>query len=242
MIRKTRQPILGVACLENDHLNADYGRFEPSDQAGIGLDEPGSFGSPASWPVTTVYAVAKGGGPVAAVSGADEAASGVANAVHKLVPETDFIIADCGLFWSGWKYLRGQTETPVMLSGLDLLDLALGMSTAPVGILTHSEPATVKMLADHPKRNRMSILGFNDLKSWKATETPDYVAKGGWSEESLKSEFLERLGPELKFGKLQDVRSIVIECTRMPKWRADIRKLTSVPIFDIKSFTQAALD
>lgn len=234
-------PTLGVALMEYNNLTADYGRFSRSDRVGLGSDCIGSIECPASWPFDTVYAVARGGGPRETLAGADSAVRGVTRAVHRLESEADLVIANCGFFWCGWTLLRGSTETPVLLSGLDFLDLALSATSGLIGVLTYSKPCVEALLRDHSGIKRMRIVGFSDLPSWKAIEEPDCFELGGWTEASLRDEFVTRLERELSDGSLKDVRALVIECVGMPKWRPDIRKLTNVPIFDLVSITKSLL-
>ncbi|MCA0051165.1 aspartate/glutamate racemase family protein [Mesorhizobium sp. B283B1A] len=238
---KGSAPTLGVALMEYNNLTADYGQFSPTDRVGLGSDCVGSIECPASWPFDTVYAVARGGGPRETLAGADSAVEGITRAVHRLESDADLVIANCGFFWCGWKSLRGSTQIPVLLSGLDFLDLALSATAGSVGVLTYSKPCVEALLRDHSGIRRMRIVGFSDLPSWKAIEEPDCFGVGGWTEESLREEFLIRLKTELNDGSLKDVRALVIECVGMPKWRSDIRKLTNVPIFDLMSITKSLL-
>ncbi|RWJ45243.1 MAG: hypothetical protein EOR30_27775 [Mesorhizobium sp.] len=240
-MKKRTNPALGIALMEYDNLTADYGRFSPADQIGLGSDMAGSVECPASWPFDTVYAVARGGGPRQTLAGEESAVEGVARAVHRLESDADLVIANCGFFWCGWKQLRGSTDTPVLLSGLDFLDLALSATSGPIGVLTYSKPSAEALLREHSGVKRMRIVGFGDLPSWKAFEEPDCFETGGWSDESLRMEFLARLESELKHGELKDVRALVIECVGMPKWRMEIRQLTTVPIFDLISITKCLL-
>ncbi|RWN56409.1 MAG: hypothetical protein EOR99_34930 [Mesorhizobium sp.] len=234
-------PTLGVALMDYNNLTADYGRFSPTDRVGLGSDCIGSIECPASWPFDTIYSVARGGGPRETLAGADSAVRGVTQAVHCLESESDLVIANCGFFWCGWKLLRGSNETPVLLSGLDFLDLALSATSGLIGVLTFSKPCVEALLRDHDGIRRMRIVGFSDLPSWKAIEEPDCFESGGWTEESLRDEFVTRLESELSDGSLKNVRALVIECVGMPKWRSDIRKLTNVPIFDLMSITKSLL-
>ncbi|TIQ17834.1 MAG: hypothetical protein E5X61_27915, partial [Mesorhizobium sp.] len=165
-------PTLGVALMEYNNLTADYGRFSRADRVGLGSDCIGSIECPASWPFDTVYAVARGGGPRETLAGADSAVQGVTRAVHRLESEADLVIANCGFFWCGWKLLRGSNETPALLSGLDFLDLALSATSGLIGVLTFSKPCVEALLHDQNGIERLRIVGFSDLPSWKVIEDP----------------------------------------------------------------------
>lgn len=234
-------PTLGVALLENNNLTADYGRYRSRDGVGLGISEIGIFECPATWPVDSVYAIAKGGVSQAVLDGTDGASAGVVAAVRRLAPESDLVITNCGFFWRGWKLLRGTNQTPVLLSALDFLDLALGMTAGPVGVLVHSASSAAAMLSQHPGRTRLRIVGFNDLPSWLAIESPDFMSLDTWTFDSLRDEFLRRLQVELADGQLKEARLLILECTAMPMWRAEIRRLTNVPIFDVMSVAKALL-
>jgi hypothetical protein len=241
MVDTSRSPILGVALLDNHHVRASFGRFSPEQREGLGSQQPGSFECPATWPVPTVHAVAGGAGPEPTLRGSAAAVAGLEEAVKRLAPEVDLITTNCGFFWSGWRKLRGEMRTPLLLSGLDFLDVALGMTTGPVGVLTYSEECLREMLKEHPQLTRLRIVGYSDLPAWAAIRVPDYVARGGWSPEALQAEFLERTRAEFGRGRLRDIAVLVLECTGMPQYRSELRKLTTVPIFDVHALATALL-
>lgn len=232
---------IGVVLLDSDHYASRAGRFQPSDEIGLGKLPRGFFECPASWPVPTEFVIAENASAYAVISGESKALEGLEKALTELTPKCDVVVANCGFFWAA---RHSMTETPpgfALLSGLDFLDMVALTSGDPIGILTYSETGTDRLLRDHQAHERLRIVGVDDMKDWRHLRRDDYVTGGGWSVDGLRSELMERVSRELRGGKLDRVGSIIIECTVMPQFLSGLRALTSVPIFDIATFATSLL-
>lgn len=229
-----QRPVLGIVVLDLPQKTAEFGRFVPRDRRGLGSLPPGFFESPATWPFPTAYAVAKEAGAQATLRGEEQAVAGVCAAVERLDPVADLIIGDCGFFWAAREAASARAQTPLLLSGLDLLPLAASVTARPVGVLTYSADHLEPMLAGHQLGDRLRILGFSHEPTWHKLSKEGYGSDPTWSATELRDEFAARveqaLSPE---GLLDGIGALVVECTVIPQFRPVLRELTNVPIFDV---------
>jgi hypothetical protein len=232
-------PTLGVVLLDCDHYTDKFGRFEPTDERGLGSLPAGFFESPATWPVSTVFAVAPGAEPHETIGGTVQATEGLVESVGALAPLCDLIVADCGFFWAA--RARTRLSGTTLISGLDLLDLAGVMTSKPIGLLTFSEQDVRNLLADHPLYERLHVVGLIDQPNWNALDDTAFGDSGRWTVEGLREELLQVVSHELRDGALEDVGVLVLECTCLPQFRADLRGLTTLPILDAASVAKMAL-
>jgi hypothetical protein len=239
--KAARSPRLGIVLLEARHYAPDFGLFDPSEERGLGRLPRGFFESPATWPVPTAYAVAHGADTAATLRGDHGMTDGLVGAVERLADHADLITTDCGFFYSAADEARDRTSVPLMVSGLEMIPLAGRLSPSPIGVLTASRPRVEEMLADHPDRERMRIVGLEEGPAWTAIGAEDFASMRGWDVESLRTEFLESATRAFRAGPLAEVGTVVLECTVFPMFRSDLRRLTYVPILDVASFSVAAL-
>lgn len=130
-------------------------------------------------------------------------------------------------------------NTVRLLSALELLPYALASSSRPVGILTFDKRLTEQMLADHPDASRLRIVGLSDQANWSNFWAPDWYAKKlRASTDALRRELLEVCLRERQTGAFTEIVSLVLECTAMPQFRADIVAAIRVPTWDIAAFAK----
>jgi hypothetical protein len=232
-------PTLGVVLLDCDHYTDRFGRFEPTDERGLGSLPAGFFESPATWPVSTVFAVAPGAQPNETIRGTLQATEGLVESVGALAPHCDLIVADCGFFWAA--RARARLSGTTLISGLDLLDLAGVMTSQPIGLLTFSEQDVRNLLADHPLYDRLRVVGLIDQPNWNALDDTAFGDSGKWTVAGLRDELLHVVAQELRDGAFKDAGVLVLECTCLPQFRADLRGLTTLPILDAASVAKMAL-
>lgn len=233
-------PSLGVVLLDCSHYASAFGRFTPSDTRGIGY-VPGFFESPSTWPVPTTFAVASGAGPLPTIRGEPQAIEGLARAVDRVAGECDMVITDCGFFYAAVGRLSGRLGGTVLLSGLQLVELAGIMTTDPIGILTISAGRVEEMLAAHRLADRLRIVGVGDRPAWSSLGAEDFATNGRWTHDALRRELLEVVEPAFRAGTWRDVGVLVLECTVLPQFRAVLRSATPVPILDVASIATGAL-
>ncbi|MCK1354251.1 hypothetical protein IVB56_25150 [Bradyrhizobium sp. CW7] len=168
-----------------------------------------------------------------------EAIKAVADAVDRLAPHCDLIVGNCGYMY----YARSavQSETPTLLSALELLPYALASSTRPVGILTFDKKHTEVMLAAHPDLSRLRIVGLSDLPSWSALWQSDWYAKNPWRTDEFRREILEVCLRERQIGAFTEIGSLLLECTGTLQFKADVVAAIRVPTWDIAAFAKSLL-
>ena len=238
--RSAKVPRLGIVLLEAQHYVDDFGLFEPTDEKGIGSLPTGFFESPSTWPVPTAYAVARGANTTSTLRGDREMAEGLRKAIGKLEAVADFITTDCGFFYSAADEARRGTSVPMIVSGLELIELAGRLSPAPIGVLTASKPRVEAMLAEHPDRDRLHVVGVEEGTAWTAIGAEDFASMRGWDVEALREE-LRVVAATAFRGELADAGTLLLECTVFPQFRDVLREITSIPILDVASFATTAV-
>lgn len=231
---------LGIVLLDCDHLAPGPLTFDPTHHRGLGVLPAGFFECPATWPVPTSYVVAPAATPAATLRGEPAALDGLREAIDVLTPRSDLVITNCGFFWAARSSPRRYSGA-VLVSGFDLLDLAGIMTRAPIGILTYSAERAAELLRSHPLVPRLRIVGVDDCPAWSVLTRDDWVTAGGWTQEDLGRELLAVANHELTAGSLRDVGILLLECTAMPQFREQVRRITTVPILDLASVAADAL-
>lgn len=194
------------------------------------------------WPVPIRTAIARGATNEALLAGDPDAANAVVDAAQRLDGGVDLILGNCGFMWPATRRAAGRIETPMLTSGLAFLDLALTTTSQPVGLITYSEASLLPLIEEHEQRDRLRVLGLDDMPDWAALRRPNWWEAGGWSFDSLRRHLLDRLTKALADGgDLDGVRILVLECTWLPTFRSDIRAATGLPVLDIVSFAATAL-
>lgn len=217
--------------LDFSHYESSFGTFEPSDRRGVGY-LPGWLECPATWPVPTAYAVAHGAGPNAILGREPAALQAITDAIERLSDVAEVITTDCGYFWAVRSSPGGVPTGARVLFSLDLLPLAATVTDLAIGVLTYSEEHAEHLLADHPLRDRLVLVGFSHLPAWKAIGRDDFVQAGGWTNDSLKSEMVDVLSHEMTAGRLVGAGVLVIEVAVLPQFRDVIRKISGLPVLD----------
>jgi len=235
----TEQPVLGIIQLDEDDATEE----SSTELAARDAVMPWLIEDPSFWPMPFERAIAKGANAADNKLPTPEAASGIVKAAQRLDGRTQMIIGNCGYMWASREHVRGATATPTLTSGLDFLDLALNMTNRPVGVLTWNAEPLVPLLRDHPGWDRLRLLGFSDLPDWrKAISLDTYRKPDGWTLDGMEEQFRDRLAEALgEGGVLEGVGILVVECTCVPNFRSAIRSVTTLPVLDIVSFTEAAL-
>jgi hypothetical protein len=232
------RPRLGLILLDQEHARSGTSGSPP---AGDALP-PWSYTSPDAWSVPWTAAVAEGARSAAALAAEPAAVEAVARAARRVAPEADLLVGNCGFFWAARERVRTATRTPTLLSSLDMLDLALGATAGDVGVITFSEPALERLLEHHPARSRLRLLGLAELPQWSVLAHDDYMTRDGWSVEGLGRELCDHVTRALKpNGGLAEARLLVLECTVLPYYRPALRKMTSLPVVDVKTIAEALL-
>lgn len=206
---------------------------------------PFSYESPAFWNVPFLNAIARGADAVGNKIPTVAASRGIVEAANRLDGRTQLIIGDCGYMWASREHLYGRTSTPTIMSALEFLDLALRMTSLPIGIITWDEKPLKPLLHAHPGFDRLRFLSVADLPEWaKWAEQPDnYMQPGGWTKERMAQQFGERLSNAFaEAGSFSPIGLLILECTLVPDFRKTIRSLTPVPVLDLLNFAKTALE
>lgn len=239
IVARKNGPRLGIINLQYDGAldTADLPNpFNASAPPGL---PPGFFMDPEFWPVPTAFAVAPGAIGTAITEGTPTAIAGIAAAVERLARHCDLIVGNCGYMYAARSQV--QSDTPTLLSALQLLPNALESTRRPVGVLTFNRAATEKMLASHPDRSRLRIVGVDDQPGWSLIWTRDSMINGQLNVDLLRTELLGVCLKERHTGAFKDIGSLVLECTAMPQFSADLVAVLALPIWDIAAVARGLL-
>lgn len=143
------------------------------------------------------------------------------------------IVGDCGLMALYQDLLATKTGLPVMASALSLLPLAwtaIGRS-GKIGILTgHSEMLSQRHLKASGCTPEMG-LAVQGLQ--EEPHFAEIVIGGGaaYIPAKMRTDLLNSAAKLLR--KASDVRALLVECSNLPTFSADLREETRLPVFDI---------
>ena len=197
---------------------------------------PGDMGNALSWPFPVHYRVVRGATPNRVVlQDARELTSEFIDAARELVAMgADGITTNCGFLALVQDELASATGVPVASSSL--MQVPFVQSILPpgkrVGILTISKsslseahltssgvPLDTPIVGTNPKGafatgilNDQESLNFADCRADNLSAASELCAQN------------------------PDVGAIVLECTNMVPYAADIRQITGLPVFSIHSF------
>jgi hypothetical protein len=230
---RRKEPVIGVVLLEADHSVETLELEDPfAWQAPAGLT-PGFYGHPDFWPVPVLFAVAENATAAAAAAGDPDAMRGVADAVARLDGRCDLIVGNCGFFAEAWDFLPEAPSTPTVLSGFDLLDDALRSTSRDIAVFSFSEPPAERVLASHPERGRVRVIGLVPAGDWPLIGRLDWATDPQWTLAGLEEGLREVLETETRAGgRLDGIGGIVIECTVLPQFRGVIREYVSAPLYE----------
>lgn len=131
--------------------------------------------------------------------------------------------------------------TPTLLSGLQLLSLALESTSKPIGVLTFEKKATQQMLAGHAGFDRFRVVGLDHVPTWAQFRNPDRYVKELQPPEQLRKELVEDCRRERESGAFKDIGGLVLECAATPQFRSDLVEVLGVPVWDVGAFAKAML-
>ena len=234
---------VGVILLEADHAVETLDLEDPfAWEAPPGLTK-GFFGHPQAWPVPTLFAVARGATAAASAAAEPEALQGVADAVARLDGRCDVIVGGCGFFAWAWPVIETPPATPTVLSGLDLLDVALRASSHDVAVLSFSDAPAKRFVETRADASRVRVVGISPAGDWPLIGRPDWAVNPEWTIEGVEAGLREVLDAEARpGGALDRTGGVVIECTVLPQFRSVIREYTPAPIYEAGAFALSLLE
>ena len=239
---RRRLQTVGVVLLEADHAVDTLDLEDPFGWVPAPGLTSGYFGHPDAWPVPALFAVAEDATAGAAADGDAAASRGVAQAVARLDGRCDLIVGSCGFFAYAWEAIEARPATTTLLSGLDLLDDALGASERDVAVLSFSETSARRFLDRRADRGRLRAVGLTPAGDWPKVGVPSYATNPTWTLEGLEAGLHEVLERETRpAGALDGIGALVIECTVVPQFRGLLREYVTVPILDASTAAIAML-
>ncbi len=194
---------------------------------------PGDIGNAATWPFPVLYHVVKGATPGRVTKpGADGMAPLFIEAIGALVATgVDCVTTSCGFLAAIHPALQAASPVPVATSAL--LQIPLVAATLPaakrVGVLT-ANPAA--LTAEHflgvgaPTDLPVEGLPMGGIFRAEMTEARPVADRDARRAEVLAA--ADRLA-----AKAPDLGAIVLECTNLPPYAAEIEQRLGVPVYDI---------
>jgi hypothetical protein len=227
--------------LDEPRLSARSGSFEPCRREGLGQLPPGFFECPASWSQPTAYAVARGATGLTSPELEADAFDGLIAAIDELAPHCSAIVTDCGLFYRARDTVARPSDTMLVLSGLELIEIAADRTRGPIGLLTHMPGDLDCVLEELRARERLALLTVAGQPAWEALAEPDYATAPKWTTAALR----EQLAATVQLavspgGAWEHVAAIVIECTFMPQFADDIRLIAGRPVYDASTLVMTS--
>lgn len=197
---------------------------------------PGDMGHAGTWPFPVLYRVVRGASPDRVVRhGADGLFEAFLRAGRELVREgADAITTNCGFLSVFQEGLARHLDVPVATSSL--MQVPLVAATLPpqktVGIVTVSKDSlTAAHLAAAGVAAGTPIAGVPADGAFAGTlldDRPHLDVEASRLEVVEAAMVLKRTTPELG--------AVVLECTNMDPYAADVRKATGVPVHSIRTF------
>lgn len=236
------RPVLGVIILEADHSVETLELADPYGWEAPAQLNPGFFGHPATWPTPTVFAIAAGATAGAAADGDPAAMRGVAAAVERLDGRCDLILGGCGFFARAWDYIDRPPTTPALLSGLDLLGVALASTRRDVAVISFSDGPGRRFVEERGVADRVRVLGISPAGDWPLIGRSDWATAPAWTVDGLVAGLRETLANACSpGGTLDGVGGIILECTILPQFRSIITEYTNAPVYDAGSMALGML-
>ncbi|MEM6387609.1 MAG: aspartate/glutamate racemase family protein [Pseudomonadota bacterium] len=197
---------------------------------------PGDMGNATTWPFPVHYKIVRGASPDLVVrQGAPGLLPHFIDAARELVAEgVDGITTNCGFLSLMQAELQGAVPVPVATSSL--MQVSLVNATLPpdqrTGVLTIS---AASLTPEH-----LDAAGVPADTPIGSTENGAEFTRAILGNEDTLDVALARADNVSAALAMKDAHpdlgAIVLECTNMVPYAADIRKATSLPVFSIASF------
>jgi len=197
---------------------------------------PGDIGNALTWPFPVLYKVVRGASPERVVSqGSKGLKEGFIEAARELVDNgADGVTTTCGFLSLFQTELANAVNVPVATSSLMQVPLvqALLPKDRRVGVLTISKAS---LTADHLRAAGVPadtpVVGTDHGREFSRVIINN---EPSMDVESARQDLLAA-ARELTESH-HDLGAIVLECTNMVPYAADIRRETGLPVFSIYSF------
>ncbi len=199
---------------------------------------PGDIGHAATWPFPVLYKIVRGASPDRVVrrQAAGLESDFVAAAMELVADGADGITTNCGFLALIQDRLAAEVDVPVAASSLMQVPLAqrllsprkrVGILTVSADTLTTAHLSACGVPLDTP------IVGTDDGHEFSRAILND---EAEMDVDLARADVLES-GRRLLYSH-PDVGAIVLECTNMVPYAADLRRQLGLPIFSIYSFVQ----
>jgi Asp/Glu/hydantoin racemase len=203
---------------------------------------PGDMGNAATFPFPVRYHRVAGAGPDRVVrKGAAGLLPAFVEGARQLEREgVGAITTNCGFLASFQRDLAAAVAVPVFTSSLLLVPLVhrmlppgrrVGVMTVDASSLTPQHLAGAGIAPDTP----LAIAGMEGEKEFTRVLLGDELEL---DVEAARAEHV-RVARRLA-GEHPDLGAIVLECTNMPPYTADVQRATGLPVFDITSLVHMA--
>ncbi|MHC5652677.1 aspartate/glutamate racemase family protein [Stappia sp. ICDLI1TA098] len=196
---------------------------------------PGDLGNPATWPFPVAFKVVRGASPQLAVTGGAEGLlAPFVEAGHALVAEgAQGIVTSCGFLVLFQDALRAALGVPVATSSLMQVSMveALLPASRRAGILTISAASlTPAHLAAAGCRSDTPVAGLD-----AGTEFSGAILGNRTTLDVERARAENVAAAQALLDDHPEVGAIVLECTNMVPYAADIREACGVPVYSVES-------
>lgn len=195
---------------------------------------PGDVGNKATWDFPVTYSIVKGATPHAIVEGNQAPfVEAFVTAGHRMVAQgCTGIATTCGFLSPMRSYLATQLGVPVAASALEQAPQIQGMIPGKkLGVLTISGESLTRVHLDAAHVPVSSIVRGVEHTAFAASILGN---KTHLDVDLARRELVAAAREMLEVAP--DVGAILLECTNMPPYAADIAGATGVPVFSIVTY------
>lgn len=191
----------------------------------------GDVGNARTWRFPVLYKILEGLNPRAIIGKEKNCVEEVLNAARELESAgVKVITTSCGFFTVLQEDLARAVSVPVVTSSLLLVPLVhriCGMK--PVGILT----ANSQVLGQSHLLPVGAVEAFVEIVGLENTNFGRVLLNDEWciDFEEARTEVVDAAKKLVE--KRSDLGCIVLECTNLPPFAADVQRVTNLPVFDL---------
>lgn len=140
------------------------------------------------------------------------------------------ITTSCGFLALYQKEIQQQLNVPFFSSSLLQIPLAAIIAGEPIGVLTASKSSLTEshLKGVDAHQYRTIIKGMDEMPAFSGAIIKEEIEL----DEEVVAKEMKQITAQW-IAEHPELKAIVLECTNMPPYKEEIRKVTNLPIFDI---------